>query len=314
MAKIQKSGNFESTPRDVLKKRQWSKYVSKGIALSLMKYNANSELFKSYKNTSYCSEILRTNENCKLISTYCKNRWCLTCGRIRTGRMINGYFYELEKLKGAVFVTLTLPTVVGEELPIRIAEMEKEWRGIYKLTSKAKFKKSFESFKGIRKAECTIRPNGHYHYHFHFILEGYEQGKWLIEQWLKRFPNANRAAQDLRIVSKTNNKSYNEIFKYAFKAEVKASNKINAERFDLVFRALKGKKTIQAFGGIKSVAEDFEEDDLTNGITIEGRPNEIFKWCMDDWYGSKEGEALVGLAIPEKVKKLTNYPKEKEVK
>lgn len=307
MAKIQKSGNFESNPLDILKKRQWSKYVSKGIALSLMHYNPNSDLFKSYKNTSYCSEILRTDENCKLTSTYCKNKWCLTCGRIKTGRLINAYFFELEKLNEAVFVTLTLPTVEGNSLPMRIAEMEKEWRGIYKLSKLSKFKKTFESFKGIRKAECTIRPNEHYHYHFHFILEGYEQGKWLIEQWLKRFPEANRGAQNIKVVSKKNNNAYNEIFKYAFKAEVKASNKINAERYDLVFRALKGKRTIQAFGGVKSVSEDFTEDDLTNGIVLEGRANEIFKWCMDDWFGNRDGEAIVGLAIPEKVKKLTHY-------
>lgn len=309
MAKIRKKGESQNSAIDILKKRQWSKFVSKGIALSLMHYNPKSDLFKSYKNSSYCSEVLRTDENSKLTSTYCKNKWCLTCGRIKTGRLINGYFYELEKLKQAVFVTLTLPTVVGDDLPKRIAEMEKEWRLLYNQTKKAKFKKAFESFKGVRKAECTIRPNDHYHYHFHFILEGYEQAKWLIEQWLKRFPEANRGAQNIKIISKNNNSAYNEIFKYTFKAEVKASNKVNAERYDLVFRALKGKRTIQAFGGIKSISEDFTEDDLTNGITLEGRPNEIFKWCVDDWYGRKEGEALVGLAIPEKVKNLTNYPK-----
>ena len=309
MANIQKSGNYKSSPLDVLKKRQWSKYVSKGIALSLMHYNPNSDLFKSYKNTSYCSEVLRTDEACKLTSTYCKNKWCLTCGRIRTGRLINVYYFELEKLKTPVFVTLTLPTVIGDELPTRIAEMEKQWRLLYNQTKKAKFKSTFESFKGVRKAECTIRPNGHYHYHFHFILEGYEQGKWLIEQWLRRFPEANKGAQNIKIVSKKNNNAYNEIFKYAFKSEVKASNKANAERYDLVFCAFKGKKTIQAFGGVKAIKEDFSEEDLTNGIVLEGRPNEILKWCTDDWYGSKEGEALVGLGIPQKVKNLTNYPK-----
>lgn len=309
MTKIQKNGVSQSTPVDILKKRQWSKFVSKGIALSLMHYNPTSDLFKSYKNTSYCSEVLRTDENCNLTSTYCKNKWCLSCGRIKTGRLINTYFFELEKLKGSVFVTLTLPTVLGEELPNRILEMEKEWRLIYLMTKKAKFKKTFESFKGIRKAECTIRPNGYYHYHFHFILEGYKQGEWLIEQWLKRFSEANRSAQNIKIVSKKNNNAYNEIFKYTFKAEVKASSIENAKRYDLVFRALKGKKTLFPFGGVKSVSEDFTDEDLKNGIKLEGRPNEIFKWCTDDWYGRKEGLALVGLPIPEKVKKLTSYPK-----
>lgn len=292
--------------KDTLKKKQWTKYVSKGISLSLMNFNSNSKLFKSYKNSTYCAEVLHTNEVGKIYTTYCKNRWCLTCNRIKTARLINAYLPQLEELFQPVFVTLTLPTVLGNELPMRIAEMEKGWRTIHDLTRKGKFKKQYQIFKGIRKAECTIRPGGLYHYHYHFIVDGWAEGEWLIGQWLKRFPEANRLAQDIRFADEF---SFKELFKYAFKAEVKSGSKTNAERYDLVFNALRGKRTYQAFGGIKAIEEDFNEEDLKDGVTLEGMANRVFKWCVDDWYDKSTGDALVGLAIPQKVKKMVDYPK-----
>lgn len=290
--------------KETLMKKQWSKYVSKGIALSLMHFNAKSELYKSYKNSTYCAETLLTNEIGKIHTTYCKNRWCLTCNRIKTARLINAYLPQLEQLFQPVFVTVTLPTVPGEELPARIANMESQWREISKNSIKPAYKKNHNPFKGIRKAECTIRPNGMYHYHFHLILNDWAQAEWLVSQWLKRFPEADRKAQDIRFA---NEFAFRELFKYAFKAEVKSNNKTNAKRYDLVFSALRGKRTYQAFGGIKAIEENFSDDDLTNAIVLEGMYNKIFKWCVDDWYEKGSGEALVGLAIPSKVKNMIDY-------
>lgn len=293
------------TPKETLKKKQWAKYISKAISLSLMYYNKSSKLIKAYKNSIYCAETLLTNEVGKIYTTYCKNRWCLICCRIKTARLINAYLPQLQALFQPVFVTLTLPTIKGEDLVNRIEEMEKQWRLIYKKSKQAKYKKKHSIFKGIRKAECTIRPNGYYHYHFHFILDSWAKGEWLIGQWLHYRKDADRKAQDIRFA---NEFSFRELFKYAFKAEVKIDNKTNAERYDLVFNALRGKKILFPFGGIKAIEEDFDEDDLTNGIVLEGMANRIFKWCTDDWYDTKDGQALIGLAIPEKVKNMANYP------
>ena len=293
------------TQKDTLMKKQWSKYVSKGIALSLMYCKTESKLFKSYKNSTYCAEVLLTNEVGKVGTTYCKNRWCLTCNRIKTARLINAYLPQMEKLFQPVFVTLTLPTVQGEELKNRISEMEKLWRLLYKKTKQAKYKRSHSVFKGIRKAECTIRPNGFYHYHFHLILDNWVQAEWLVGQWLKYRKDADIKAQDIRFADEF---AFKELFKYAFKAEVKSDNSTNAKRYDTVFNALRGKRTYQAFGGIKAIEEDFDEDDLTNGIVLEGMANRVFKWVQNDWFDKGTGEALVGLAIPSKVKALTHYP------
>lgn len=115
-----------------------------------MHYNSDSVLFKSYKNSSYCAEVLKTDENSKLATTYCKNRWCLTCNRIKTARLINAYLPQLEQLFQPVFVTLTLPTVGEKQLPKRIEEMEKEWRLIYINSKKTKYKQSYTVLKGVK--------------------------------------------------------------------------------------------------------------------------------------------------------------------
>ena len=36
--------------------------------------------------------------------------------------------------------------------------------------------------------------------------------------------------------------------------------------------------------------------------------NRTFKWCTHDWFDKATGDALVGLAIPDKVKKMVDYP------
>lgn len=297
---LQKSDNSKET----LQKKQWSKYVSKGIALSLMNYNKKSKLFKSYKNSSYCAEVLLTNEIGKISTTYCKNRWCWTCNRIKTARAINNYLPQLEQLEKPVFVTLTLPTVRGNDLKSRILEMEKAWQLIYQQSKKAKYKRNYSVLKGIRKAECTIRPNGFYHYHFHLIMDNEDQGNWLISEWMKKFPEAGKKGQHIQPAKEF---AFKELFKYAFKSEVNVSENTNAKRYDLVFNALRNKRTYQAFGGIRSISEDFKEDDLKNGIILEGMANRIFKWIQNDWYDKETGKGLVGLAIPDKIKKMVNY-------
>lgn len=289
---------------DILKRKQWSKYVSKGISLSLMHFNPKSKLFKAYKNTSYCAEVLATDENGKLTTTYCKNRWCQTCNRIKTALMINGYMPQIKDLFQPVFVTLTLPTCTGSEIVPRIKEMEKTWSYILRNSKNKKFLKQYQNFKGVRKAEITIRPNDKYHYHFHFIIDGWGQGEWLISEWLKKFPEANRKAQDLRFIDEFGKF---EIFKYAIKSEVKTDNK-NAKRYDLVFNALRSKRTFSAFGGLKKIEEEFNEEDLKANVILENQIKQVFKWVDSDWFNKETGEPLVDIPIPLKVERMVNYP------
>jgi hypothetical protein len=240
------------------------------------------------------------NDVDKLTTTYCKNRWCGVCNRIKTAKAINAYFPQLSALFNPVFVTLTLPTCLENELPARVKEMETEWRLIYQNSKKQSYLRKNNPLKGIRKAECSIRPNGMYHYHFHLILNDWQQAEWLVSQWLHRFPSASHKAQDVRFANET---YFKELFKYAFKSEVKAT-KVNANRFDAVFCALRNKRTYQCFGGIRQIQEDFDENELVNGITLEGQANEIYVWCDEDWFRKSDGLGLVNKPIPDRVKDM----------
>lgn len=279
-----------------LRKRQICKFLSKSMARELMRNNPNSQLYKSYKNTTYCSDFLISDEVGKIKSTYCKNRWCAVCNRIKMGRLINAYLPQLSQLKDPVFVTLTLPTVEGAGLKARIDEMQEAWRLIYKKSFRAKYKKDYPPMVGIRKAECTIRPDDKYHYHFHIIVDGWFVGEWIIAQWLRHFPEANRKAQDIRIADENR---YLELFKYAFKSDLKGNNQ-DFTRYDFLFNALRKKQTVFPFGGIKPIKEDFEDEDLRASLEVsEGFENSVFKWRKNDWYRKLDDLALVGLPIPD---------------
>jgi hypothetical protein len=283
-----------------LLKRAKKKYINSRFALALIQHNPDSSLIKGYKNTFYCNRVLKREDN-KIIGTYCKNRWCVVCGGIRTAQLINGYLKQLEGLKDAQFVTLTLPTISEGGLSKRILLMEMEWRKIAKLAIKVR-----KDFKGLRKMECTIRPEGKYHYHFHLILENEDNAKWLISQWIKRFPQAGVKAQHYR---KADSGSYLELFKYFTKIISRVENKDRAldnfERLDVIFSALVGKRTYQPFGGLKKISEDIDADLNATIIphTFEGK---IWRWVQRDWI-SEFGEVLTGFEPSESLQKLVRY-------
>lgn len=283
-------------------KRANKKYVNARFSLALIEANPSSTLLKGYWNSFYCNYILRSDDAQKTSGTYCKNRWCIVCGSIRTAHLINGYVQQLQALNDAQFVTLTLPTVSESDLASRIDDMEKEWRKIAKLAVTLKR----ENFKGVRKMECTIRPDGKYHYHFHLIIEGKENTEWLIAQWLKRFPAADAQAQHYRNADKG---SYIELFKYFTKLVTKVGNKdralSNFQRLDVIFRTLVGKRTYQPFGGLKKISEDIEED-LKSTTISDSFQGKIWRWVKNDWV-SEYGEMLTGYEPSEQVLNLVRY-------
>lgn len=291
MAKVKQKNYF--------KNRMYVKYLTNHIALNLINQNPESELIKSYWNTTHCISVLKY-QHPKITSTYCKNRWCITCNRIRTGVLINTYEPQLKALFQPYFITLTRPTVKGEDLPKQIELMEKVWRKISQNTKDKKFLREHQNFIGIRKAECTIRPNDHYHYHFHLIVDNWAVSEWLVAKWLKLNPDADAAAQDIRIAD---DGSMKELFKYFTKLTTKTEKKTDYKRLNTIFTVLKGKRTFQTFGGLRAVPEDLDDEFMAQEVDL-GTETKIYKWNLEDWYDIDTGEALVGEPIPEKVKNL----------
>lgn len=284
----------------VLQKRQWAKFFSLDFIMKLRNANPDSPLRQSYLNTYYCTHNVRV-EDSKLKSQYCKNRWCLVCNRIRTAVLLNEYTPELDSLNQLFFVTLTLPTCSADDLPNQIDRMQKAWREMYQQSRKPKYTRDgHPPLRGIRKAECTIRPKGKYHYHYHVLVNNWSCAEWLISQWLRKFPEADPKAQDSRAADK---KSYKELFKYFTKITTKDMPKANYKRLDVIFQALYRRKVFQSFG-IKPCKDNFDGDDLMAVIDTIPLDDVLFTWKDDDWYGRESKTGLVSIEIPDKIKSM----------
>lgn len=283
--------------KSTLLKKARAKYLSKQLAIKLLEYNPTSDLTKSYYGSLLCSHYLNQLGK-KLTTKYCKHRWCAVCNRIRTAHFILGYQSEIKALKDPYFVTLTKPTVLEADLATSIGLMGEVWRKIM-LCRENRYKLKI---KGIRKTECTIRPNDLYHYHFHVIIEGKENAKWLISEWLKRMPGADPKGQDMR---KANERSLKELFKYMTKLTVKKGEKrelMDYKRMDVIFKAMYKRRVFQPFGGVKLFSEEME--DIT-GQEYEHLESceKVWKWSVDDWI-DEWGECLTGYSPSAELKAL----------
>lgn len=291
-----------SKDKQVLLKRARSKYLSKQLAQKLRQCNADSPLSDSYFGSMLCSGVMR-QEGKKLVTTYCKQRWCAVCNRIRTAKAISGYLPVIRAFEERYFVTLTKKTVSGPELKDSIDLMNKAWR---KITDTARKKR--EGFKGVRKAECTIRPGDQYHYHFHVIISGKENAQWLVNAWLKRLKGlADAKAQDVRLADE---RSLKEVFKYFTKLTASSKNGertlYDYSRMDVIFQSMRGRRVFQPFGGLRIMSEEFED---INGQDFESleEAEQVWKWHSEDWLNDA-GECLTGYHASEGFKRLFDEP------
>ena len=265
-----------------LQKRARSKAFTNSFIFDLIDLESN--LKKSYWSTYHCSSIV-LQDGKKISSRYCNQRWCLTCNRIRTAKMIIGYKEPLAELKEPYFVTLTIPNVKAKYLKETIEDMNNSIKAVRK-----NLKKTYKiNLKGLRKYECTYnKKEGTYHPHFHLIIESKEASDKLINLWLNKYPKANRKAQDS---SPANEESIIELCKY-FTKVISKDNDYNPKALDIMFRAAKGKRTFQPIGIKKVVSEDIEEI-RSQEIDFKEPQIEIWKYEKEyfDWV-SPHGETL----------------------
>lgn len=268
-----------------LLKRARAKFLSYSLSNRLLASNPDSHLTRSYERSTYCTSVLLQTGQ-ELTATYCKNRWCAVCNRIRTATLINGYEPALKQLESAYFVTLTKQTVTASNLPKSIEFMAQAWRRIVNSREGRRCK-----IKGVRKAECTVRPDGQYHYHFHVIVDGLVNAEWLVSEWLKAMGGlADRRAQDVR---RADEKSFKELFKYFTKLIAKDKNElIDYKRMDVIFNALRSKRVYQPFGGVRPVSEEIEEIQTETYDFLESY-EQAWNWDVNDWLNDA-GDRLTG--------------------
>jgi len=289
-----KSESKHTNSLETFKKRARSKYLSRALVLELVKLD--SPLKKSYWNTWHCSNTI-LQDGQKLTTTYCNNRWCIVCNRIRTAKLIKGYLPEFEKMQDPQFVTLSPVSMSCEDLESSIDKMTKEF---IKIKNLFYGRRTFQ-INGVRKIEATYNARtDEYHPHFHIILDGKEVAEALIQEWLKRYPTSNRAANKAFPADKG---SILELFKYTTKLttknkvtrdEDKTTIEVNPVALDVIFQALRKKRTFQSMGCVKMVSEDIDEVDAQIVEDVEDAID-VWTWEQEasDWVNSY-GELLTG--------------------
>lgn len=276
--------NTSETFQKNLTKRARAKALTVQLSLALANNNPSSILNKSYWNTYYCANAI-TIEKGNVTSKYCKNRWCLVCNRVRTATNIRTYYNVLKQFDNPYFVTLTIVNVKEEILEATIGKMLSNFR----LIINSKYLRKLTA-KGVRKLESTYSdPRDDFHPHFHIIVDGLEQANYIKKRWLELYPTSLPEHQH---IVKCYDGSLKELFKYFTKIVSKVGEgqiAIHTKALDVMFRAMKGRRTYQGFG----IKRDKIEDDYT---VIDERyiDDEISTWVFEqdcsDWINVLSGE------------------------
>lgn len=312
--KKNKSDNSEA---NIFKKRAKSKYITNGFILDMV--DLNSPLKDSYWNTFHCVEkLLYSHDANKLTGKYCKNRWCLVCNRIRTGKLMNTYFNEFLKYNDLYFVTLTIRNVSEERLPAALKHMQESWDKV-----RFHFKNQNIEFDGIRKNECTYSfKEDTFHPHFHVVIQGKKQARLLIDKWLDIYnlgpamvvnslPQnlpfyAFNVSQDIR---KCNDKTLKELFKY-FTKIVKRDKTVPKNEYPIFIKPLDKmnqayykSKVFNPFGKFRKIKFDEDIEEIQAEILQTKFDGNIWEWVQDesDWI-SEYGEYLTANNYHENIK------------
>lgn len=301
--------SLKNESKTTLNLRRKSKALSTAINGQLC--YVNSTIHKDYQAAYFCNTYLFQDGNL-LTGTYCKKRSCLICSRIMAARLFKSYAKPLLELNDLYLVTLTAPTVPGEQLRTEIAKR-------YEIVTKIKdsIRKVHKiKLRGFRKLEIAHNSRTKlFHPHYHLLIESKEAANLVHDYWLKLMPGAKHRAQDVRKV--TSSKGLFEVFKYITKAVTKDT--FDKYALDEMYVAIKGVRTYQSFG-IKKTQEVKIEKYETLIISHKSERIDVWKWCKEfnDWYDSK-GEQLNDGMVPKETKdyiKIINKirPNEKERK
>mgnify|MGYP006895882131 FL=1 len=303
---------------ETMKKRARAKYLTRGLREELEELDSPIP----YERARGCCRVVQ-QEDGDLQCSYCRCRWCIVCNRIRMGTILNEYLPILrlwEDEKGTFFVTLTAPNVEAEALRSRVKEMKKRLRYCRRSIRETRGM----DYRAVENWEVTFNGDtGTFHPHVHIAVRGKAQALALRGEWLKRWPKAHEAAQDVRKWDGSKG-GMKELAKYATKMIAPGEDKDRppAEALDVIFRALyrlnlinptgfdKHEEQRRAARHLEDEDTDAEEtarpeldeqkedpfEDLERGVPAFVRPEEdaVWMWEGHDWWNEQTGERLTG--------------------
>lgn len=246
-----------------IQKRARSKHFTNEYTLALV--DTKSRLTDQYWKTYWCGDEIRETSDGRFLSKFCEKRWCTTCNRIRTARLLNTYMPLVNQWNEPTLTTLTRKNIPLEQLNSEVGNLVKLFQ-----KCKDNLRRTYKiKLKGTRNMETTFNPKTkEFNVHFHCIIEGKQNAETLVKLWVKTSnKDGHRAelqAQDTRSIGK-DAKDLIEAFKYSNKivntvtVNGKKERRIYAYAFDAINQAMLRRRAFQTFGFTKADSAEVEK-------------------------------------------------------
>lgn len=200
----------------------------------------------------------------------CKNRFCPVCAwrkarKDALGLSLMMQYIKQQENKEFIFLTLTTPNVMCEELENEIKRYNNPFRKLIKR------KKVGSVIKGyVRKLEITYnKKRDDYNPHFHVLIavnkSYFTDKRYYISQqeWLDLWRDVTGISEITQVqvqkIRQNNNKELYEMAKYSGKD---SDYLINQKVFDAFYKSLKGKQVLVYSGLFKEAKKKLKNGDL----------------------------------------------------
>ncbi|HDV6107705.1 TPA: protein rep [Staphylococcus pseudintermedius] len=200
----------------------------------------------------------------------CKNRFCPVCAwrkarKDALGLSLMMQYIKQQEKKEFIFLTLTTPNVMSDELENEIKRYNNSFRKLIK-------RKRVDSvIKGyVRKLEITYnKKRDDYNPHFHVLIavnkSYFTDKRYYISQqeWLDLWRDVTGISEITQVhvqkIKQNNNKELYEMAKYSGKD---SDYLVNQKVFDAFYESLKGKQILVYSGLFKEVKKKLKNGDL----------------------------------------------------
>ncbi|HDC7575350.1 TPA: protein rep [Staphylococcus aureus] len=200
----------------------------------------------------------------------CKNRFCPVCAwrkarKDALGLSLMMQYIKQQENKEFIFLTLTTPNVMSDELENEIKRYNNSFRKLIKR------KKVGSVIKGyVRKLEITYnKKRDDYNPHFHVLIavnkSYFTDKRYYISQqeWLDLWRDVTGISEITQVqvqkIRQNNNKELYEMAKYSGKD---SDYLINQKVFDVFYNSLKGKQVLVYSGLFKEAKKKLKDGDL----------------------------------------------------